>query len=285
VFHIPHYLAYRRSLGELHKFVLIILDGLSLCDWQMISSQWKKTHPAWSLKTELLLAQIPTVTSISRYALISGLRPADFAADLDRIRSESHAWGVFWSQKGLPDVAAGLKSIALERAGIPPEIESSRLEAVCLIDHTIDEITHNAVLGAAGQQASLRIWLDPGSEVSSKPLEDLIDNFLDRHFTIFIASDHGHVEAKGFGQPSEGLLAQTRGKRARLYQDRRAAQRVQGVFPDTILWEQDGLLPEPLYALMPIGRNAFAAAGETVVTHGGLTMDEVIVPFIQINRL
>ena len=37
-------------------------------------------------------------------------------------------------------------------------------------------------------------------------------------------------------------------------------------------------------ALMPSGRDAFAPGGEVVVTHGGISIDEAIVPLIQISK-
>lgn len=283
VFHIPHFLAYQRSAGAIRKFALLVLDGLSLSDWFIIAKQWNSRHPAWRMLTDMLLAQIPSITSISRHALISGSRPADFAGELERIPSEAHAWKVFWSRQNLPDSAVACQSIALDRSDLLPNTTSHRLEAVCFIENTLDEITHNSVLGAASQLAALRVWLDPASQINSVPLENLIDQLLSESFTVFLTSDHGHVEAKGMGQPTEGLLVQTRGKRARLYQDRGAALRVQQAFPGTILWEHDWLLPDQLYALMPVGRTAFATAGDTVVTHGGLTIDEMIVPFVQIR--
>ena len=89
----------------------------------------------------------------------------------------------------------------------------------------------------------MKLWLDPLCEQNSARLEGLIEDMLAREFTVFIASDHGHIEAVGFGQPSEGLLAQSHGKRARLYNDRLAALRVKTAFPETVLWEKDGFLP------------------------------------------
>jgi len=53
---------------------------------------------------------------------------------------------------------------------------------------------------------------------------------------------------------------------------------------ETIIWDNDGLLPDQMSALMPEGRNAFAPNGEVVVTHGGVSIDEVIVPFIQVTK-
>jgi hypothetical protein len=75
----------------------------------------------------------------------------------------------------------------------------------------------------------------------------------------------------------------TRGKRARIYSDRHAAVNVQQGFSRTILWGQDGLLPDDVWVLVPEGRCAFATFNETVVTHGGLTLDEVVVPLVTIN--
>ena len=257
--------------------MLLVIDCLSLADWRVISPVWTKRHAEWKIKTETLLAQIPTITSISRYALISGLRPADFAGEIDHNIPESRAWELFWSREGFNENMCKLLPLYYDRQiDQQPELQDPRVSFWCLIDDTLDKLAHNATLGAADQQSSLQLWLDPAHEQNSIPLENLLDWYLNHDYSIFIASDHGHVEATGYGQPSEGLLAQTRGKRARIYSDRLAALRVQDAFTDTVLWENDGLLPEQMSALMPAKREAFAPAGEVVVTHGGISIDEVI---------
>ncbi|MEI7990334.1 MAG: BREX-3 system phosphatase PglZ, partial [Chloroflexota bacterium] len=286
VHHIPHYLAYLRNLAQTERIALVVLDGLSLCDWHIVHSVWSERHPDWEYTPGSLLAQIPTLTSISRYALVSGLRPAEFAADLNHCPTEANAWKLFWSREGLPQTACGYKAISFDRGvDCTPELEDPRVHFWCLIEVKPDELVHNAVLGSADQQASLRLWLDPHHEPNAAALERLIDQFLERQFSVFITSDHGHVEALGMGQPSEGLLAQTRGKRARIYNDQRAAIHVKNVFEDTLLWQHDGILPDDLSVLMPLGRKAFAPSGEMVVTHGGVTLDEVLVPFVQIKKV
>ena len=285
VHHVPHYLAYLYNLGNLRKAVLLVMDCLSLTDWQAISSVWTKRHAEWKIKTETLLAQIPTITTISRYALISGLRPADFPGGINPSIPEARAWELFWSREGFSEDTCKLLPLYYDRQiDQQPELQDPRVNFWCLIDDTLDKLAHNATLGAADQQSSLRLWLDPAHEQNSIPLENLLDWYLNHDYSIFIASDHGHVEATGYGQPSEGLLAQTRGKRARIYSDRLAALRIQDAFVDTILWDHDGLLPEQMSALMPAKREAFAPAGEVVVTHGGISIDEAIVPFIQITK-
>jgi hypothetical protein len=101
---------------------------------------------------------------------------------------------------------------------------------------------------------------------------------------VYVASDHGHVESVGVGSPSEGVIVASRGKRARVYRDRVVAERAHRRFPDTTLWEDDGLLPSDAFVLIPQVRTAFATVGERVVTHGGTTLDEMIVSFITIEK-
>jgi hypothetical protein len=111
----------------------------------------------------------------------------------------------------------------------------------------------------------------------------VIAGLLTRDFTVYLTSDHGHVEARGLGQPSEGLTVDTRGKRARIYSDRRAAVNVQQGFSETILWGQDGLLPDNVWVLMPQERSAFVTVKEIAVSHGGPTLDEMVVPLISMT--
>jgi len=290
VHHVPHYLAYRRRQGGTERVALLVLDGLALADWMQVGPAWRARHPAWRFEEHLVLAQVPTITAVSRQALVSGLRPADSVAALTAslaaapaatpgtAQSECALWAAFWAREGLPADDCPLVHLALERAEPPPEVDSAHTCALCLVDSKVDDLVHDAALGAPGFQASLRVWL----EQYSPRLEQVIAGLLARDFTVYLASDHGHVQACGFGQPSEGLTVDTRGRRARIYRDRHAAVSVQQAFPDTILWSDDGLLPGGVWVLMPQGRNAFTTFNETVVTHGGPTLDEVVVPLVAI---
>jgi hypothetical protein len=279
VHHVPHYIAYQRRQGEAGRVALLVLDGLALADWTLIAPVWRARHPDWCFAEHLLLAQIPTLTAVSRQALVSGLRPADFAATLDTARAEPKQWAAFWAREGLPAEACAHVHLALERDGLPPEADSARTRALCLVENKMDDMIHDATLGAPGFQASLHVWL----EGYGRRVEEVIAGLLAQGYTVYLASDHGHIQARGLGRPSEGLTVDTRGQRARIYSDPHAAVNTQRGFPQTILWSDDGLLPDGVWVLMPEGRSAFATFNETVVTHGGLTLDEVVVPLVTIK--
>ncbi len=284
VHHIPHYLAYQHQSGALERFVLFILDGLSMCDWKIIHTAWASRHPDWEMHTRAVLAQIPSLTSISRMALISGMRPKDFLSDPSAM-SDNRAWQLFWSREGVQESACKCLNLNYDRnLDQQPDLLDNRVRHFCLIDDTFDNLAHHASLGSKSHIASLKVWLDTAQPHNSLALEQIISDFLTRGFSIYFASDHGHVEAFGFGQPSEGLLAQTRGKRARIYPNRQAALSVQAEYPKTMLWGNDGLLPEGMSVLMPSERNAFALQGELIVTHGGTCIEELVVPFVHLTK-
>ena len=280
VHHVPDYIAYQRRHSQLERVVLLVMDGMALADWHLIGTTWRARHPDWSWHEQLLLAQIPTHTAISRQALVSGLRPADFAPTLHDNEAEARLWTAFWARQEMPEDACAYVHLALPREAPPPLWDSPWLHVLALVYSRIDEIAHDATLGATDVQASLQLWL----QQESPQLEALLVHLLKNGFTAYVTSDHGHVEARGLGRPSEGLLAQTRGQRARVYDDRLVAESVRQAFAPSILWANDGLLPQGIWALMLAERHAFVTYNETVVTHGGATLEEVVVPLVTITR-
>lgn len=139
---------------------------------------------------------------------------------------------------------------------------------------------HHAALGMEDALTTLEIWMRGRAGY----LEAAVEALLARGFTIYLTSDHGHTESTGIGQPSESrLMVQSRSRRARLYADRLLAHSQHALLPGTAVWEQDGLLPREAAALLPDGRGAFAPVGSTVVTHGGISIDEVVVPLVKIT--
>ena len=58
---------------------------------------------------------------------------------------------------------------------------------------------------------------------------------------------------------------------------------VQGRFPDTIAWPAIGL-PGDFLPLIAPGRCAFISPGDRIVAHGGISLEELVVPVIHVER-
>ena len=74
-----------------------------------------------------------------------------------------------------------------------------------------------------------------------------------------------------------------RGQRVRVYSDPRLRAGIQERFPESLEWPSVGL-PEDYLALIAPNRAAFVRAGETLVGHGGISIEELIVPMVGIER-
>jgi len=275
VFHIPSWLAYRRRQGDaLRPMILLILDGLALAEWLLIRRQWERTRD-WRFEEHLVLAQVPSITGVSRRALVSGQSRRAFSGP------EARGWRAFWATEGVPEERAILMRAKLGQPGQLEQLpEVDRFAVACLIDSQIDEISHGVRLGLSQLHQDIAAWLRDQGERMAERLEYWLDAGVD----LYLASDHGHVEALGIGRPSGGILAQTRGQRVRIYGDRALARRQLVSFPGSWLWEGDPLLPEDWCLLFPPDRKAFANAGEQLITHGGITLEEMMVPLVRIER-
>jgi hypothetical protein len=54
-------------------------------------------------------------------------------------------------------------------------------------------------------------------------------------------------------------------------------------FPTAIEWPSIGL-PDNFLPLLAPGADAFVGENERIVTHGGISIEELVVPFIKIER-
>jgi hypothetical protein len=132
-------------------------------------------------------------------------------------------------------------------------------------------------LGTAGMHNQIRQWA--GQQFMAK----LLDLLFEKGFKVYLTSDHGNIEAKGCGRPAEGMVADLRGVRARIYSDPSLRRQVKERFSEAVEWPTVGL-PEDYFPLLASDRMAFVHKNERIVSHGGVSVEEVIVPFVEVER-
>jgi hypothetical protein len=133
-------------------------------------------------------------------------------------------------------------------------------------------------LGTAGMHQQVELWTS-----QYRYLRALVSRLLAESFHVYLTSDHGNVCARGIGRPSEGVLAEKRGERARVYTDRAFLNIAKQQSPTAIEWTNVGL-PSSLEVLLAPGLDAFLSQGQYSVCHGGIALEEVIVPFVEITQ-
>jgi hypothetical protein len=156
-------------------------------------------------------------------------------------------------------------------------IKSEKTKAIGLVINTVDDIMHGMELGASGMHNQVKHWAEKGY------LESMVDGLLDQGFEVWLTSDHGNIECYGKGRPSEGVIAETRGERVRIYPTEELRDRVGNQFSFAKPWNSVAL-PSGYFPLMAEKESAFIREGDSVVGHGGISIEEVIVPFIKFER-
>jgi hypothetical protein len=140
----------------------------------------------------------------------------------------------------------------------------------------IDEMLHGMVAGTGGMHAAVRHWATQGA------LWRLLDVLLDRGFEVVLTADHGNVAGVGVGKPNVGVTAK-RGERVDIFHDELLRSDTAKKFPGTIEWPDIGL-PKEYFALIAPPLKAFFIEGRQTVSHGGICLEEVIVPFVTVAR-
>jgi len=273
VHHIAPYLAHYWRTNH-RKLALVVIDGLSLCQWLIVRDQLQVRLPTIRVVDEPIFSSVPTLTAVSRQAIFAGKIPLYFSGSVTSTEKEEIHWLRFWQEVGLSPADIGYRR-GLGNEAVNDRWGESVVEervVVGVVIDKVDKIIHGMQLGSVGMIESVRLWAEEGY------LEKVVQRLMEKKFDVFITSDHGNVESVGQGVPHEGCLVESHGMRSRLYDDPRVRDEVRRQFSETICWDGGGL-PTGLYALLAQGRTAFAMRESRVVSHGGITIEEVIVPF------
>ncbi|MDP2644054.1 MAG: BREX-3 system phosphatase PglZ [Desulfobacterales bacterium] len=275
--HVPRRLARDMEGARNSRAALIVVDGLALDQWVTIRQLIQKRDPNLVMRESATFAWIPTLTSVSRQAIFAGKPPLYFPSSINSTNSEEKLWKQFWEGHGLSRL-----DVAYQR-GLGDGDASSVLDSVIHPDHTksvglvvdkVDKIMHGMQLGSAGMHNQIKQWCQDGFLVA------LVRQLLNYGYDVWLTADHGNIQCEGNGRPSEGVIAETRGERVRVYPTPELRSHVAEPFPFAHEWQPVGL-PAGYFPLVVGGRDAFVNPGEAIVGHGGIAIEEVIVPLVK----
>ncbi|MDU0365106.1 BREX-3 system phosphatase PglZ [Rhizobium sp. 25PS6] len=277
VHHVPRYLALRRNAGE-ERIALLVFDGLAMDQWIQIREHLAAHVPGFSAEEGGCFAWLPTLTSVSRQALFSGLKPREFPNSIETTSQEPSLWTRFWQENGLRKLEIifqkGMKRTE-QLAELEEAISLPTTKVAGIVVDMIDEIVHGAMLGKRGIAGQISAWCDTGF------VEKLLLLLTDQGYEIYLTADHGNVDAEGIGRLSQGVVSELRGERVRTYRSEALAASVPPEI-NAFRFDSPGLPSDflPLYAGT---RGAFVSKGNRIVAHGGISVEELIVPFVKIS--
>jgi len=278
--HVPRRLAREIEDSGSSRAALIVVDGLALDQWVTIRQLLQKQDANLVMRESATFAWIPTLTSVSRQSIFSGKPPLYFPSSINSTNSEEKLWKQFWEGHGLSrlDVAYQRGLGDGDAAGVlDSAIHPGKTKVVGLVVDKVDKIMHGMQLGSAGMHNQIKQWCHAGF------LSAMVGQLLDYGYEVWLTADHGNIQCDGKGRPSEGVIAETRGERVRVYPTPELRAQVAGAFPFAHEWQPVGL-PADYFPLVAGGRDAFVNPGDAIVGHGGVAIEEVIVPLVKFER-
>ena len=248
------------------RFVVIVMDGMSEFDWNILSESFGDIQ----YHKVSAMAMIPSTTSVSRQCLLGGKLP---------LKLESP-----WKQdKEKKEFIACAKELGFQESQIGYErgyeVEfSSTIRCGAVIVMDVDEMVHAQKQGRAGMAQDIGLMSKQGK------LADLTKRLLTQGFDVYITADHGNTACTGMGHATgTGVEVETKSRRFLVLKDFANKDSVK---------EKYGLLEYPKYYLpkeydylICDNQKSFDVKGEEVMSHGGITIDEVVVPFIKIKAV
>lgn len=260
-----------RAMDYMHdhsrKFVIIVMDCMSEFDWNILSRSFEgiKYHVSHAM------AMIPTVTSISRQCLLSNKFP----------RELENPWSQSKEKKEFTECAKQMgytnAQIGYER-GYEADFGAA-VSCAAIIINDVDDMVHGQLQGRTGMYNDISLLMKQGKLIGT------VRRMLRRGFDVYISADHGNVPCTGMGKLMKcGVETETKSHRMVVLKDFADKSAILEKYPGTI--EYPGyFLDKRFIYLICGGGDSFDAMGQEVMNHGGITIDEVIVPFIRIKAV
>jgi len=277
VHHVPRFLRHRRSAGEA-KVALLVFDGLAFDQWVQIRERLIGSTKRFVFDEGTSFAWLPTVTSVSRQALFSGLKPREFDDSIERTDKEESLWKTFWQNEGVnPNEVMYRRALRQinQLEALEADLIDRRPKVVGLVIDEVDDRLHKE-----RSKKDVAMWI--GNWLTTGFVDRLFSLLLDKGYHLYLTADHGNVESIGVGRPNQGVIAETRGERVRVYRSEPLLADAAAAYPTALRLDVPGL-PAHFMPLFAGGRTAFVQEGEQVVVHGGVSIEELIVPFVKVS--
>lgn len=248
-----------------HKVALIVMDGMSFENFFAIRRA--SAGASFSYDVQASFSFFPTVTSVARQSIFSGKLPLEHARPFS-LDHEEKQWYAWWQAQGYRN-----HEIAFLK-GEAPEIPD-QAKVVGIVVDICDQLMHSEIQGLDGLRQGIENWSARGA------LAALIRELQGRGFAVFMTSDHGNTAAVAQGRFTKpGVLAEPASRRAVIYQS----------FADAIELEKFSVmrytgtyLPEGYTAYLFEEGKCYGDRGREYITHGGMTLEETVVPFVRIG--
>lgn len=266
------------------RLALICFDGMALDQWHLLKAFVNQGITNLAFQDYRTYALAPSITPISRQALFSGRRPDSFADTWDKTTKDGDRWQSYWVHRethkrkvAFVPVKAGDSNLSTIE-----EVVDSKNTRLGILINLFDDAVH-AIKGMPFESDKRVLYSTLSAFLSNSYLEQLLSHLLKGGYRIFITSDHGNISGQGCGIMPPKAFIETYGRRAAIFDQASLAQE----FADKShgLYFRTKSLPPSVHPVFQLGSDLYSYKGSVEISHGGLSLEELVVPFVEVKKL
>lgn len=253
---IPAFLKTRND----EKLALICFDGMGVAEWELLKELLVPLNLTY--RERYCFSLLPAITSISRQAIFSGSYTDVYTSSIN----EPKAFHAHFPERSYRHYT--------EKDKISPDTLLG-FDLVSILYGFFDEMAHSTAFPPDFDSKVLYFETVRNYLIHSRLLETL-KILLNEGFHLFFCADHGSIVAAGNGRKIDKYLQETFARRACIVEESALTE-----FPD--LPQLAVPFVEHKKIIFAPERTMFDYAGHVGITHGGMTVDEIVVPFVEVT--
>jgi len=272
-----------QHVGHDERLALLCFDGLALDQWFLLRDYLRAVLPDLAFHENRTYAVAPTVTPIARQALFAGRPPTAFAETVSQTTKDAERWQAYWVNHNVPRQRVAHTSVKVSGLGLDEvrAIVEGKNQRLGIVVNLFDEVMH-AVKGMT-PEADKRVYYGTlRSHLENGRLSELFDLLLKNGYHVTLIADHGNIAGVGNGLKPPRALVETYARRVVLFDRAELAEEYAAAHG--LLLYRTKALPPDVHPVYTPGTQLFDAEGATHISHGGLSLEELVVPFVEVTR-
>lgn len=246
-----------------NKIALIVVDGMALWQYQLL-----KNRLPGNKHEEVIYSWLPSITQLSRQAIFRGDTPhSDYRQGP---ASEEKLWKAYWKEKGCHEFEVLYQHSAIELSNL------DSVTKLALVFKDLDEKMHSST-DYVDLVMLTQNWIERSK------ITQVVEELIIKGFTVFLTTDHGNIQAKGWRglQGREKLGTNKSGSRSERhieYSEKWLTDEFMTNNPE--MHESVVMEEQAIYFKTDLS----FSNKDSLVTHGGAHLLEVLIPFVEINN-
>ncbi|MDI6723125.1 MAG: PglZ domain-containing protein [Methanobacterium sp.] len=254
------------------KIALICFDCMGFEEWQVIYEYLKEnTNLEFDVKYSFSI--LPSETGYSRGALFSGLVPLEIPEKKSNLRIEEELFKEALSNHNIDE-----NDVYFNRFSKPDEVPEDYAfedyEALGIIFSFVDEIVHNKLMDKNLLINSMETLL------RNSKLDMFLDSLVQKGFKVYLCSDHGNIFSQGNGINVPKKLVNEKALRYLISEHKNILKEYKD--ENSIIIQFKKIMGEE-YILLMTGNSMLGREKNSRLTHGGISIEEVVLPFIEVK--